>query len=187
MRAGAFGLSTGLQYAPGIYSDRAEVVALAKVAKQYDGIYATHVRDEGNGLMDSLEEAVDICKRAQIALHVSHLKRASKRDWGKMPEALAFLDRERSNLPAITHDVYPYTGSSSSLDLLLSPDFRGMLPQSHRILSDPVERKRLVLGMVKQLESEGFSDYQFARIAWFRDEQFWGKKIPDLEIGRAHV
>ena len=115
MRAGAFGLSTGLQYAPGIYSDRAEVVALAKVAKQYGGIYATHVRDEGNGLMDSLEEAVDICKKAQIPLHVSHLKRASKRDWGKMPEALAFLDSERPNLPALTLDVYAYTRSSSSL------------------------------------------------------------------------
>ena len=99
-----------------------------------------------------------------------------------MPEALAFLDSERPNLPALTHDVYPYTGSSSSLDLLLPADFRGMLPQSRRILSDPVERRRLVLGMLKQLESEGFVDYGFARIAWFRDEQFWGKKIPDLEI-----
>jgi N-acyl-D-amino-acid deacylase len=182
MRAGAFGLSTGLQYAPGIYSDRAEVVALAEVAKRYGGIYATHVRDEGNGLMNSLEEAVDICKRAQIPLHVSHLKRASKRDWGKMPEALAFLDSERPNLPALTHDVYAYTRSSSSLDLLLPSDFRGMLAQSHSIVGDPVRRKRLVQGMLEQLKSEGFTDYRFARIAWFRDEQFWGKDIPDLDI-----
>jgi N-acyl-D-amino-acid deacylase len=182
MRAGAFGLSTGLQYAPGIYSDEDEVVALAEAAKRYGGIYATHVRDEGNGLMDSLKEAVDICKRAGIALHVSHLKRASKRDWGKMADALDFLNEQRPNLPALTHDVYPYTGSSSSLDLLLPADFRGMLPQSRRILSDPVERRRLVLGMLKQLESEGFADYGFARVAWFRDEQFWGKKIPELDV-----
>jgi N-acyl-D-amino-acid deacylase len=182
MRAGAFGLSTGLQYAPGIYSDEDEVVALARVAAKYDGVYATHVRDEGNGLMDSLKEAVDICARAQIRLHVSHLKCASKREWGKMPDVLKFLNDERPNLPALTHDVYPYTGSSSSLDLLLPPDFRGMLAQSHRILSDPVQRKRLVQGMLNQLKSEGFTDYRFARIAWFRDEQFWGKKIPDLEV-----
>jgi N-acyl-D-aspartate/D-glutamate deacylase len=182
MRAGAFGLSTGLQYAPGVYSDRAEVVALAEVAKRYGGIYATHVRDEGNGLMNSLEEAVDICKRAEIPLHVSHLKRASKRDWGKMPEVLAFLDSERPNLPALTHDVYAYTRSSSSLDLLLPSDFRGMLAQSHSIVGDPVRRKRLVQGMLEQLKSEGFTDYRFARIAWFRDEQFWGKDIPDLDI-----
>jgi N-acyl-D-aspartate/D-glutamate deacylase len=182
MRAGALGLSTGLQYAPGVYSDRAEVAALAKVAAQYGGIYATHVRDEGNGLMDSLEEAVDICKRAQIPLHVSHLKRASKRDWGKMPEVLAFLDRERPNLPALTHDVYAYTRSSSSLDLLLPSDFRGMLAQSRNILGDPVKRVRLVQGMLEELRSQGFTDYRFARIAWFRDEQFWGKDIPDLEV-----
>jgi N-acyl-D-aspartate/D-glutamate deacylase len=182
MRAGAFGLSTGLQYAPGVYSNRAEVVALAEKARQYGGIYATHVRDEGNGLMASLEEAVDICKRAQIPLHVSHLKRASKRDWGKMQEALAFLDSERPNLPALTLDVYAYTRSSSSLDLLLPPDFRGMLAQSHSIVADPDKRKRLVQGMLEQLKSEGFTDYRFARIAWFRDEQFWGKDIPDLDI-----
>jgi N-acyl-D-aspartate/D-glutamate deacylase len=182
MRAGALGLSTGLQYAPGIYSDRAEVVALAQMAAQYGGIYATHVRDEGNGLMDSLEEAVDICKRARIPLHVSHLKRASKRDWGKMPEVLAFLDRQRPNLPALTHDVYPYTRSSSSLDLLLPSDFRGMLGQSRNILGDPLKRKRMVQGMLEELKSDGFSDYRFARIAWFRDEQFWGKDIPDLEV-----
>ena len=182
MRAGAFGLSTGLQYTPGIYADRTEVVALAEVAKRYGGIYTTHVRDEGNGLMDSLEEAVDICRRVQIPLHVSHLKRASKRDWGKMPEALAYLDSERPNLPALTHDVYPYTSSSSSLDLLLPPDFRGMLGQSHKILGDPVKRNQLVQGMVKQLKLEGFIDYRFARIAWFREEQFRGKDIPDLDL-----
>jgi N-acyl-D-amino-acid deacylase len=182
MRAGAFGLSTGLEYAPGIYSGRDEVVALAEVAARYGGIYATHVRDEGNGLMNSLEEAVDIAKRARIPLHISHLKRASKRDWGKMPEVLAFLDSERPSLPALTHDVYAYTRSSSSLDLLLPSDFRGMLAQSRSILDDPIKRKRLVQGMLEQLKSDGFTDYRFARIAWFRDEKFWGKDIPDLDL-----
>src|SRR5437899_1697900 len=66
MRAGAVGLSTGLQYAPGIFSGKGELVALAEVAAQYGGIYVTHVRDEGNGLIHWLEEAVDICKRARI-------------------------------------------------------------------------------------------------------------------------
>ena len=182
LRAGAFGLSTGLQYAPGVFSKRAEVAGLAKVAAQYGGIYATHVRDEGNGLMQSLAEAVDICKRARIPLHVSHLKRASKRDWGKMTEVLDYLSRERPNLPSLTYDVYPYTGSSSSLDLLLPPEFRGMLSQSRVILGDPVKRKRLVQGMLQQLRSEHFEDYRFARIAWFRDDHLWGKDIPVLDV-----
>jgi len=182
MRAGAFGLSTGLQYAPGVFSNRAEVAALAKVAAQYGGIYATHVRDEGNGLMQSLEEAVDICKRARIPLHVSHLKRASKRDWGKMAEVLDYFSRERPNLPSLTYDVYPYTGSSSSLDLLLPSEFRGMLSQSRAILGDPVKRKHLVQGMLQQLRSEHFEDYRFARIAWFRDDHLWGKEIPELDV-----
>jgi N-acyl-D-aspartate/D-glutamate deacylase len=119
---------------------------------------------------------------ASVPLHISHLKRASKRDWGKMPEVLAFLDSERSSLPALTHDVYAYTRNSSSLDLLLPSDSRGMLAQSRSILGDPIKRKRLVQGMLEQLKSDGFTDYRFARIAWFRDEQFWGKDIPDLDL-----
>lgn len=182
MRAGAFGISTGLQYAPGVFSKRAEVAALATVAARYGGIYATHVRDEGNGLMESLEEAVDICKRAHIALHVSHLKRASKRDWGNMAAVLAYFASERPNLPSLTHDVYAYTRSSSSLDLLLPSEFRGMLWHSRSILGNPVKRKDLVQGMLKQLKSEQFEDLKFARIAWFRDEHFWGKDIPEINV-----
>lgn len=182
MRAGAYGLSTGLQYAPGTFSKEPEVVALAKEAARYQGIYATHVRDEGNGLMASLEEAVDICKQAQIPLHVSHLKRASKRDWGKMTEVLAYLNKERGELPALTHDVYAYTRSSSSLDLLLPSDFRGMLAHSRAIVGDSVKRRRLVEGMLAQLRTDHFDDYQYAKIAWYRDESFWGKDIPVVEI-----
>jgi N-acyl-D-aspartate/D-glutamate deacylase len=182
MRAGAYGLSTGLQYAPGTFSARDEVVSLAEVAERYGGLYATHVRDEGNGLMASLEEAVDICKKAQIPLHISHLKRASKRDWRTMPEVLTYLAGARPGLPALTQDVYAYTRSSSSLDLLLPSEFRGMLTHSRTILADQVMRKRLVQGMLAQLQSDNFNDYQFARIAWYHEESFWGKDIPDLLV-----
>ncbi len=182
MRAGAYGVSTGLQYAPGTFADRAEIVALAKQTANYGGIYATHVRDEGNGLMDSLREAVEICKEANIPLHISHLKRASRRDWGRMPEALRYLAEHRGALPALTHDVYPYTRSSSSLDLLLPSSYRGMLGRSRSVMEDESRRKRLVEGMLAQLRDDNFDDYQFAMIAWSKDESFRGKDIPQLEI-----
>jgi N-acyl-D-amino-acid deacylase len=182
MEAGAFGLSTGLEYAPGVYADKSEVIALARVAGNYGGIYATHVRDEGNGLMDSLEEAVTIAEQARIPLHISHLKRASKRDWGKMPEALAYLDSQRPNLPALTHDVYAYTSSSSSIDLLLPPEFRGTEGRSRMILRDPQRRKRLVERMLEQLGSNGFTNFRFAQIAGFRDRRFAGKNVSGLDL-----
>jgi N-acyl-D-amino-acid deacylase len=182
MRAGAYGLSTGLQYAPGTFSTSDEVVSLAEVAARYSGLYATHVRDEGSDLMPSLQEAVDICKKAQIPLHISHLKRASKRDWRTMPVVLAYLDGARPGLPALTQDVYAYTRSSSSLDLLFPSEFRGMLAHSRTILADPVRRSKLVQGMLEQLQSDHFDNYQFARIAWSHEESFWGKDIPDLLV-----
>ena len=182
MRAGAFGLSTGLQYAPGTYAADSEIVTLAKIAAKYDGIYATHVRDEGSGLMTSLEEAVSIAEEARIPLHVSHLKIAAREDWGKMPNVLSYLNSVRPRLPALTHDVYAYTRSSSSLDLLLPAEFRGMLGHARRIVADPDQRDQLVRGMLKQLHADHFRDYQYAKIAWFRDERFWGKDIPALEV-----
>src|SRR5271157_989622 len=89
MREGALGLSTGLEYAPGVFAKPSEVIELAKVAARWKGVYATHLRNEGVDLTSSLNEAVSIARQAGLPLHISHLKIACKRDWGRMPQVLA--------------------------------------------------------------------------------------------------
>src|SRR4029077_12622839 len=85
---GALGLSTSLQYVPARFARTDEIVELAKVARQYGGIYATHQRSEANALDESLEEVFEIARRAQIPAEIWHLKTAYKKNWGRMPEVI---------------------------------------------------------------------------------------------------
>lgn len=118
MKEGAFGLSTGLKYVPGAYSTQEEVVALARVAAQYGGFYATHMRDEGLQVMKALEEALEIGYQADIPVHISHHKVMGRAMWGKSVETLRRLDRARHNGLDVTLDVYPYTATSTGLQVV---------------------------------------------------------------------
>ena len=180
MRAGAVGFSTGLEYAPGVFSRKKEVVALAQVAARWNGVYATHLRNEGINLRESLDEAIETAQQANIHLHISHLKIACRRDWGKMPEVLAKLARARSFLPGLTQDVYAYNASSSSLDLMLPVEFRGSLGKARAILNDREQSQRLVRGMLAQMRADGFDDYHYAQIVWSRDKSLLGRAIDEI-------
>jgi len=98
MRDGAIGLSTGLEYDPGFYAEPAEVVALARVAAKYDGLYSSHVRDEENAVLDAWREAIDVGRKAGIRVEISHAKLASKPVWGRADEALGL---RRSTVPLV--------------------------------------------------------------------------------------
>jgi N-acyl-D-amino-acid deacylase len=115
MEQGACGFSTGLIYEPGRYSDTDEVVALASECAPYDGIYATHMRNEGDGLLDAVEEALTIASGASIDLHISHHKAAGKRNWGRVKESLARIDRANDEGVSVTLDIYPYTAGSGPM------------------------------------------------------------------------
>jgi len=121
MKDGALGLSTSLQYVPARFASTDEIVELAKVARQYGGIYATHQRSEANALDSSLEEVFEIARRAQIPTEIWHLKTAYKKNWGRMPEVLARIRRARASGLDITADVYPYIAGSTSLTASLPP------------------------------------------------------------------
>ncbi len=121
MKDGAFGLSTSLQYVPARFATTDEIVELAKVAREYGGIYATHQRSEANALDSSLEEVFEIARRAQIPVEIWHLKTAYKKNWGRMPEVLARIQRARASGLDITADVYPYIAGSTSLSASLPP------------------------------------------------------------------
>ena len=121
MRAGAWGLSTGLIYTPGTYAKTDELIALAKAAAKHDGLYASHIRDEGAAVLAALEEILEIARRAGIRIHISHIKVSGRRNWGKGPEVIALIRRERKRGLNVTADQYPYTASSTSLAAMVVP------------------------------------------------------------------
>ncbi len=92
MQDGAVGLSTALQYAPAPYAKTDELIALAGVAAEYGGIYATHMRSEGDTVLDAIDEAVRIGREAHIPVEIWHLKAAGKANWGRMPQIVARID-----------------------------------------------------------------------------------------------
>jgi N-acyl-D-amino-acid deacylase len=121
MKDGALGLSTSLQYVPARFAKTDEIVELAKVARQYGGIYATHQRSEANALDESLAEVFQIARQARIPVEIWHLKTAYKTNWGRMPEVLAKIKRARAQGLDITADIYPYIAGSTSLSACLPP------------------------------------------------------------------
>lgn len=115
MEQGAVGFSTGLIYEPGRYSNTEEVVALATECRPYTGVYATHMRNEGDKLLEAVDEAMLIAREAGIPLHISHHKSAGKRNWGGVKASLAKVDEANSRGMDITLDVYPYTAGSGPM------------------------------------------------------------------------
>lgn len=120
--AGAFGMSTGLIYPPGVFSDTDELAALAGRLPA-GRVYATHMRDEGAGLLDSIDEAVEIGRRSGCRVQISHLKASGRPNWGRVDAALERLDSARRDGLAITQDAYPYDRSSTMLAVCLPPWF----------------------------------------------------------------
>ncbi|MBA3564977.1 MAG: D-aminoacylase [Gammaproteobacteria bacterium] len=118
MRAGAFGLSTGLEYDPGIYSTTSELIALAREAAKYGGRYISHIRSEDRRLWQALDEIIEIGREARVPVQVSHMKLAMTDWWGRAPRFLAVMERARADGVEITGDVYPYEYWQSTLTVL---------------------------------------------------------------------
>jgi N-acyl-D-amino-acid deacylase len=119
MQAGALGLSSGLEYDPGIYSATSELIELASVASAFGGRYASHIRSEDRRLLEAIEEFLEITRQADIPSQLSHLKIAIVDLWGHADQVLDVLDRARDTGLQVTADVYPYTYWQSTLQVLL--------------------------------------------------------------------
>jgi N-acyl-D-amino-acid deacylase len=171
MKDGAVGFSTGLEYVPGRFAETSEVVALAKVAAKSGGLYASHIRDEGPRGIEAVREALEIGRQAQIATQISHFKSTGPRQWHTILEKLDLLDEARANGQTITIDVYPYTSSSTTTDVLLPDwalkDSRSGLRQAVR---SPEVRQKLHLDIATRLITEGWKDLSFVRLAAGRPE-----------------
>ena len=144
MEDGAFGVSSGLVYAPSSYADTSELIALAEVAGSHGGFYATHLRDEGDGLLEAVNEALAIGRSARCPVQLSHHKVLGRRNWGLVGESLRRVDEANAGGEDVTLDVYPYTAGSTTLITLLPPEELSVgEPELRRRLADPAFRARV--------------------------------------------
>src|SRR5437660_8170009 len=177
MEAGAWGLSTGLIYAPGSYAETEEIVAVARAAARHRGLYASHIRGEGATLLDAVSEAIRIGREAAMPVQVSHVKAAGRPNWGNVPRALALIDAARAEGLDVRADVYPYTASSTTLRTLL-PDWalEGGIDAMLKRLADPTERAR-VRAAVESPSAESI----VSRVGWENVMISYCAKRKDLE------
>ena len=143
--AGAIGLSSGLIYAPGMYAEPTEIATLVRVAARRELVYATHMRNEAAGLFAALDEAVAAVRSAGpgARLQVSHLKAGARAVWGRGGEAVAVLERARSDGLDVGADQYPYTAAATGLQVILPPALLALDPdETVAALQDPAIRDR---------------------------------------------
>jgi dihydroorotase/N-acyl-D-amino-acid deacylase len=144
MEQGAVGVSTSLQYPPAPYASTAELIALASEATRYGGIYATHLRNEGEGILAALDEAIHIGREAHIPVEIWHLKTAGKPSWGRMADVVAKIEEARRSGVDITADTYAYTAWYNSFSAFVPPwAHDGGSRKLVERLRDPAIRARL--------------------------------------------
>jgi N-acyl-D-aspartate/D-glutamate deacylase len=188
MRQGALGLSTGLLYVPANYAKTEEIIELAKVAARHGGIYVTHMRDEGSGLLRSVAETMRIGKEAAIPVQINHHKAAGPRQFGLSERTLAMIDSARAAGQDVKHDLYPYAASSTGSSILFPQwALAGGASEFAKRMADPATRRRVEAEMRVLLE-EDRAGGDLARIQ-FRvvpgDHRFDGKTLADLARERG--
>ena len=189
MRNGAVGFSTGLLYVPGTYASTGEVVALATVAAGYNGVYASHIREQAAHLHESINEAVLVGREAGMPVQISHFKVKDPRRWGSIGEALALVDSHRNAGVDVVIDAYPYTRASTSLGVTLPRwAVAGTRADIEARILDIDTRRRIVDDMKQMLDNGGYEDYSFATVASYRpDPEVDGMTISQINeaAGRA--
>lgn len=188
MRDGAFGLSTGLLYLPGTYSNVDEVVALATAASDSGGIYTSHLRKEGIGLLDGVGEALEIGRRARIPVVLTHHKVVGQQMWGKSVVTLAMVDSARRAGTDVMIDQYPYTATHTGIGVLVpSWAMAGGDSAFQRRLGTPALKDSIMRGIVDNiLNDRGGGDLarvQFSRVTW--DTSLEGKTLKDWAVRRG--
>jgi N-acyl-D-aspartate/D-glutamate deacylase len=185
MDEGAFGMSTGLYYAPQSYAKTEEVIELAKVAAAKGGIYDTHMRDEGSyniGLLGAINETIRIGREAKIPVHISHIKALGPDAWGQSKPAIDLMKKARREDIEATACQYPYEASGSSLTASLVPRWAEVGGQRELVqrISDATIRPRLIAEMEQNLRRRGGADSLL--IVDCRDRQYVGKRLNQIAM-----
>ena len=186
MDDGAFGMSTGLYYAPQSYAKTEEVIELAKVASAKGGVYDTHMRDEGSytiGLLGAINETIRIGREAKIPVHISHIKALGPDVWGQSKNAIDLMKKARANKIEILACQYPYDASGTNLQASLVPRWAevGGRAELLKRIDDPQIRPRLITEMEANLKRRGGADSLL--ITQARDSSLIGKRLD--AIGRS--
>ena len=182
MEAGAYGMSTGLIYVPSMYGDTDEIIELAKVVARYGGIYATHMRNEGIRLLDSIIEAITIGLKSGVSVEISHLKASGRPSWGKVDAALKLISDYIDRGYDISADAYPYTASSTSLSALLPRDIRsGNTQEILGRLRDEDVQKYIRDRLDNQLFEERYLSWRDVLIAYSKNHpEYEGKTLYEI-------
>jgi len=187
MRDGALGISTGLVYVPGTFAKTEEISRLARVVSNENGIYVSHLRDEGSKGRQALEEAISIGEETRVPVHISHFKAQGPNEWGSAETRLHMIQAANDRGLIVSLDQYPYRASSTGLAVLL-PSWlsEGNFASAQRKLRDPSTRKRVRDEMLAQLKRNGWKNYSFARIAYYQfDQSLVGLNIAEITQKRA--
>ncbi len=182
MRDGAVGLSTGLIYIPGTFAKTDEIIALAKIASQYKGVYASHIRNEGNEVVAAINEAIQIGEQAGLPVEISHFKISSKKLWGQSQLTTSLIQQARERGLQVTVDQYAYPASSTGLETQL-PGWvlDGGREAAMARLRDAKQRGQIKKEMLKNLRQAGRKNYSHAFVANYRpDSTFNGKSIAEI-------
>jgi dihydroorotase/N-acyl-D-amino-acid deacylase len=187
MQEGAFGISTGLKYLPGTFSEISEVIALSKVAAKHGGFYTSHLREEGLGLIPAVQEAIQIGRDASIPIVLTHHKAIGKPSWGASVKTLAMVDEANQQGLDIQIDQYPYTASFTSISVLIpSWSLAGGLKEFKKRIADPELRKKIkeetIFNIVNDRGAGDISRIQFGQVAWMKELE--GKTLADWCVMR---
>jgi N-acyl-D-aspartate/D-glutamate deacylase len=195
MEEGAMGLSTSLLMPPANLATTQDLIELAKVAKQFGGIYSTHIRDEGEGVFRSVEEAIAIGRGAQIPVDIIHLKIAHKKLWGRMSEVLALIEKARGEGLNIQAHVYPYTAGQNNLSAIIPPwAHDGGRQKMLERLRDPAQRARMKKEILAGLPGwynhylatgDGWGGMLLVSLSHERNKPFQGRRMSDLIAARG--
>lgn len=187
MQAGAFGLSSGLEYTPGAFATVDELAVLSEPVAAQDGMYISHIRDEGGRLLESVDEVLEVGRRSGARVQVTHHKVIGKGRWGMASESLALVDAARAKGVDASSDQYPYTASSTGLTILFptwSKD--GGFEALRARLAKPTQRARIRADVIEHITVERGADpatIVAARCGF--DASFNGKSLADILVDRG--
>jgi N-acyl-D-amino-acid deacylase len=187
MKDGAVGLSTGLIYIPGTYAKTPEIVALAKVASKYHGVYATHMRSESDQVKEAITEAITIGREADLPVEISHFKIGGQQNWGESDQTLTLVKQARLEGIDVTIDQYPYTASSTSISTLIPDAILADGQDSiNARLAHPEIRKRTIEEMLASLKRRKLKHFNYAVVAYYSpDTSYNGKSIEEINLMRG--
>lgn len=188
MLDGAWGMSSGLEYMPGSFSTTAELISLASVLSKYDGIYATHIRNEAKDTMKALDEALQIGRDGGAKVHISHIKASGRTNWNQSKTILSKLADARSQGVRVSADQYPYIASSTSLSSqILKPWMReGGVAKMLKRFQEPEMRKKILPEVAELIEEKGGADkIVFVRVRGKGNENLRGKTLADVSKMRG--